>query len=124
MENCSREAENCREKKEDCDEEEDPAFITFMEQVQNRAVEILQDRGMSIEERMCSFLSFCSSAQDVINHYQAKGDPRVLTVPKVQPDGLKWDRSLSYRDFCDRNLVTTGKWIMSSFWSILPSVIS
>ncbi len=102
MENCSREAENCREKKEDCDEEEDPAFITFMEQVQNRAVEILQDRGMSIEERMCSFLSFCSSAQDVINHYQAKGDPRVLTVPKVQPDGLKWDRSLSYRDFCDR----------------------
>ncbi len=102
MENCSREAENCSEKKEDCDEEEDPAFITFMEQVQNRAVEILQDRGMSIEERMCSFLSFCSSAQDVINHYQAKGDPRVLTVPKVQPDGLKWDRSLSYRDFCDR----------------------
>lgn len=102
MENCSREAENCSEKKEDCDEEEDLAFITFMEQVQNRAVEILQDRGMSIEERMCSFLSFCSSAQDVINHYQAKGDPRVLTVPKVQPDGLKWDRSLSYRDFCDR----------------------
>ena len=94
--------EACDEEMEGCDEEDDPAFIAFMEQVQNRAVEILQDRGTSIEERMCSFLSFCSSAQDVINHYQAKGDPKVLMVPEGQRDGLKWERSLSYEDFCDR----------------------
>lgn len=109
MENCGWDAENSNEKTEycdgdmaDCGEDEDPEFIAFMEQVQNRAVAILQDRNKSIEERMCSFLSFCRSAQDVINHYQAKGDPKALTVPEGQPDGIKGERSLSYEDFCDR----------------------
>lgn len=102
----------CGEEAEACDEDEDPAYIAFMEQVQERAVGILQDRSRSIEERMCGFLSFCSSAQDVINHYQAKGDSALLQIPAeyyaVEESvsgknvSMQWNRAFSYTDFKDR----------------------
>lgn len=102
----------CGEEAEACDEDEDPAYIAFMEQVQERAVGILQDRSRSIEERLCGFLAFCSSAQDVINHYQAKGDSALLQIPaehyavEESVSGkdacVQWNRAFSYTDFRER----------------------
>lgn len=102
----------CGEEAEACDEDEDPVYIAFMEQVQDVAVKILQDRSRSIEERMCGFLDFCSSAQDVINHYQAKGDSALLQIP-AEPHAdeksisgknasMQWNRAFSYTDFRER----------------------
>lgn len=106
----------CGEEAEACDEDEDPAYIAFMEQVQERAVGILQNRSRSVEERMWAFLDFCNSAQDVINHYQAKGDSKVLVVPAEKNESLKGERNLSYQDFCDRFAVFSDMEELDDEW--------
>ena len=98
------------------DEDEDRDYIAFMEQVQERAVHILQDRSRSLEERMCQFLSFCSSVQDITNHYQAKGNLKVLKLPSEHTGGMQWSRSFSYQDFCDRFAVFTGMEELDDEW--------
>ena len=104
------------EEAEAFDEDEDRDYIAFMEQVQERAVHILQDRSRSLEERMCQFLSFCSSVQDITNHYQAKGNLKVLKLPPEHTGGMQWSRSFSYQDFCDRFAVFTGMEELDDEW--------
>lgn len=56
-----------------CDDgEDDPAYVAFMEWVQQESVNILQNRTHNIPERMREFLAWCDRVQTVINYAQAK----------------------------------------------------
>ena len=62
-----------------CDDgEDDPAYVAFMEWVQQESVNILQNRTHNIPERMREFLAWCDRVQTVINYAQAKEDMSVL----------------------------------------------
>lgn len=60
------------------DDEADEAYIAFLEQIQKRAIALLQDRREALAERVAKFLGLCESAQEVINAYSESQDPSVL----------------------------------------------
>lgn len=71
-----------------CDDgEEDPAYVAFMEWVQQESVNILQNRTHNIPERMREFLAWCDRVQTVINYAQAKEDMSVLADWRYEDAG-------------------------------------
>ena len=100
-----------------CDDgEDDPAYVAFMEWVQQESVNILQNRTHNIPERMREFLAWCDRVQTVINYAQAKEDMSVLADWRYEDAGhelREWEqkniegkekpvRALSYEDFEER----------------------
>ena len=100
-----------------CDDgEDDPAYVAFMEWVQQKSVNILQNRTHNIPERMREFLAWCDRVQTVINYAQAKEDMSVLADWRYEDAGhelREWEqkniegkekpvRALSYEDFEER----------------------
>lgn len=80
------------------DDGEDRNYIVFMEHVQKKAFEILQERQYSIRERMCRFLLWAEHAQNITNQYQAHGDSGIL-----EECGQTWEpdiRNLPAEEFC------------------------
>ena len=71
-----------------CDDgEDDPAYVAFMEWVQQESVNILQNRTHNIPERMREFLAWCDRVQTVINYAQAKEDMSVLADWRYEDAG-------------------------------------
>lgn len=52
------------------DEDADEAYIAFLEDVQRRAIAILQDRKLPLAERVGRFLGLCECAQECMNRWQ------------------------------------------------------
>lgn len=107
------------------DEDEDAAYIGFMEWMQWRVLELLQERTRTIPERMRQFLVWCDQAQVVTNHYLAKEDPAVLEIWKREhtEDGSKaWEqedssvRAFSYDDFVQRFTVFENMEVLDDEW--------
>lgn len=98
------------EEAEALDEDEDPVYIAFMEWVQNKAIEILQNRSWSIPVRMRAFLAWCDMVQTVINRYMAHNDRNILE--QWQAVNEQWEpeeemlkekkHCLRYDDFVER----------------------
>lgn len=69
---CRREPVTFVERSMDCcaensKESEDMAYIAALEQVQRRAIALLQDRGRALSERVRAFLLLCTETQEQIN---------------------------------------------------------
>lgn len=103
----------------DEDSGEDQAYISFMEQVQEQAFRILQERRLSIRERMCRFLLWAEHAQNITNRYLAHADAGILT------DAAKgWDadtgripsRALCYEDFKERFAIFLDMEVLDDEW--------
>lgn len=98
------------------DEEEDFAYVSFLEWVQQEIFEILKDRNRTIPERMRLFLAWCVHIQEVTNRYLAKEDDGILRTCReeiVSCGVIEWirqntkedstgKRSFSYEDFLER----------------------
>lgn len=115
-----------------CDDgEDDPAYVAFMEWVQQESVNILQNRTHNIPERMREFLAWCDRVQTVINYAQAKEDMSVLADWRYEDAGhelREWEqkniegkekpvRALSYEDFEERFAVLPiwKSWMRNGF---------
>lgn len=100
-----------------CDDgEDDPAYVAFLEWVQQQAVAILQNRTHTVAVRMREFLAWCDRVQTVINYAQAKEDFSVLADWRDAAAGQElkeWEkaniegkeqpkRAFSYADFAER----------------------
>lgn len=93
------------------DEEEDRDYIDFLEWAQNEGIAILQNRDLSIPDRMCAFLFWFEEVQKVTNRYQAHEDREILEEWRRQKSGERertvpsHRRILSYTDFQERFLI-------------------
>lgn len=99
--------------------EEDEEYICFMEQVQKKAFEILQNRKFSIRERMCHFLLWAEHTQDVTNHYQAYQNVEILKkgLQNWRADMTELPRQeIRYEDFMDRFFIFTDMEVLDNEW--------
>lgn len=93
------------------DAEEDRDYIDFLEWAQNEGIAILQNRDLSIPDRMCAFLFWFEEVQKVTNRYQAHEDREILEEWRRQKSGERartvpsHKRILSYTDFQERFLI-------------------
>ncbi len=101
----------------DDEQEEDKNYIRFLEQVQEMAFAILQDRSRSVRERMCRFLLLAEHAQEITNLYLAHADAGVLSPGGWEPDmkGVP-ERRLCYGDFRERFFVFLDMEVLDDEW--------
>lgn len=81
------------------DEEADEAYIAFLEKFQFHCIDLLQNRSLSLKERVGRFLALCEKAQEVINQYALDSDAARLEQVWEEMDGLSLDTSFRTEDF-------------------------
>lgn len=104
------------------DSQEDTDYFRFMEQVQQKAFSVLQDRSRAVRERMCRFLLLAEYAQEITNRYLAHGDAGVLehALACWEPDtGQIPKRDLRYGDFRERFAVFLDMEVLDADWILI-----
>lgn len=105
---------------EDWEDDENEAYVAFLEDVQGRAIALLQERSLPLAARIERFLGLCECAQDIINRYGLEEETRqegLLVLPQETP--VSKDRARKWKPQADAGALYAA---FDNRWTILEGL--